>query len=172
MTTACPSAASVGASTIASTSASAHVTFGNTSLPDERAGNDRERQADAQQACGYCVFAPERAQVDARGIGEQNDDERGLGERTDRLLGRSVTCNQPSTSGPARNPAPTNTIAAVIDVPSNWRDSAAYARKTAAMMRRLWLSTVDAYRETAPLGSRTRYAMISASGKKNRLRMK
>ena len=56
----------------------------------------------------------------------------------------SVRCSQPSPSVPNMNPATTNTIGAVIDVPCSRRDSAAYARKTAATTTRLELSTAAA----------------------------
>ena len=45
------------------------------------AGHDRQRQTDAQQPYGYRELASQGVQVDARRVGEQHDDERGLGER-------------------------------------------------------------------------------------------
>ena len=70
---------------MASTSASAKLMPGHDRSAGERAGKDRERQADAEQPQRHRVLAAQRAQRDPRGIGEQDERQRDLREPLDRL---------------------------------------------------------------------------------------
>ena len=65
VTTAWPSAASVGASTIATTTASAHVMPWSTDGAHDRSGRDRERESDGQETGGNAVVVSQGVQVDA-----------------------------------------------------------------------------------------------------------
>ena len=87
MTTAWPSAASVGARITASSSASAHESR-EAGERDDEAGHERQRQADPEQAQRHRELAAQRAQVDPRGVCEQDQRERRFGEQLDRLAGR------------------------------------------------------------------------------------
>ena len=109
-TTAWPSAASVHASTIASTTASAKLTPGRTAAPITRAGHDRERQADPEQAQRHRGLVAERPQRDPRRVREQDQGQRDLGEQL-HLLAVHLQVHQPQhrpTSRPAvvKNIAP------------------------------------------------------------------
>ena len=84
-TTAWPSAASVQASTIASTTASAKLTPGTTATPTSAPAGDRERQAEPEEPQRHCVLAAQRVQRDPRRVGEQHQGERDLREQLDVL---------------------------------------------------------------------------------------
>ena len=88
MTTAWPSAASVGARITARSSASAHKSSGNTTRASDESGHERQRQADPEQAQRHRELAAQRAHVDPRGVREQDQRKRRLGEQLDRLSGR------------------------------------------------------------------------------------
>jgi hypothetical protein len=68
---------------MARTRASTHGRSGRTGDRSERSGDDRQRQADPEQPRRHANLAPERAEVDARRVGEENERERGLRENTD-----------------------------------------------------------------------------------------
>ena len=94
VTTAWPSAASVHASTIASTSASVKLIPGITRRADQGSGEDRERQADPQQPQRHRKLVVERAQRDPRRVPEQHQRQRDLGEQLD-LFAAQVKVQQP-----------------------------------------------------------------------------
>ena len=54
---------------------------------DAEAGNDRQRQPDAEQTSRDRDLVAERAEVDARGVAEEDDGERRLGQQLYRLAG-------------------------------------------------------------------------------------
>ena len=85
VTTAWPSAASVQASMIESTSASTRLTPGSTPTPDERPGGDRERQADAEQPRRYGELGAQGRERDPRGVGEEDERQRRLRQQLHRL---------------------------------------------------------------------------------------
>ena len=89
VTTACPSAASVGARTTASRSASAQVSEPSRTSADAEAGHDRQRQADPEQTRRDRDLVTERAQVDPRGVAEEHDRERRLRQQLHRLAGHA-----------------------------------------------------------------------------------
>ena len=146
MTTACPSAASVGASTIASTSASGQVSSPKSTSGDDRARDDRQRQPDAEQPRRQRDLAPQRPEVDPRRVGEEHERQRRLGERTHgaALDPRVEPAQEPRSR--TTSPAPTNSIGAVRTVRSSRRDTPAYPSTKAAMIARLQLSMRDFYR--------------------------
>ena len=123
-TTAWPSAASVQASTIASTSASAKLTPGHDRRADQRPGDDRQRQADPEQAQRHRVLAAQRAQRDPRRVGEQHERQRDLGEQLDLLAVRRAGPADPST-GPTSSPAVVKNIAPDTFSRSSRRETAA-----------------------------------------------
>ena len=83
VTTAWPRAASVGASTIASRTASIEDELPEQADARERAGHDRERQPDREQPKGHDVLAAQDGEIDPRRIGEEHDDQRRLGDPAD-----------------------------------------------------------------------------------------
>ena len=88
VTTAWPSAASVGASRTARTSASAMLSEPNNSAAQSAPAAIVSRQADRQQPERQPVVAPQRAHVDPGGVREQHKRERRLREDADRGTGR------------------------------------------------------------------------------------
>ena len=94
VTTAWPSAASVQASMIESTSASTRLTPGSTTDADERAGGDRERQADPEQARRYSELAAQGGERDPRSVGEEDQRQRRLRQQLDGLAA-DVQVDQP-----------------------------------------------------------------------------
>ena len=88
MTTVWPSAASVGARMIASEERLRPGEVAEERDRDDEARDDRQRQADSEQAHRDAERPSQRLQVDARGVGEQDDGERRLGEGLDLGAGR------------------------------------------------------------------------------------
>ena len=58
--------------------------------PRPRPSSDRQRQPDAEQAHGHADGAPQRAEVDPRGVREQHERERRLGQRAHRRAAGST----------------------------------------------------------------------------------
>ena len=85
VTTACPSAASVGARITARRSASGHESDPEQEEPDDEPDEQRQRQADTEQARRDGDFVPERSEVDPRRVAEEDERERRLGEQLDGL---------------------------------------------------------------------------------------
>ena len=81
VTTAMPSAASVGASTAAMRAASAQVTPGTTSIAHDRSEHEGEEQPDAEQTSRDTRVTLQDPQRHGRRVGEQQRRERQLGER-------------------------------------------------------------------------------------------
>ena len=82
----------------------------------QRAQGDRKRQADPEQAYRNRNLAPQRPKVDTRGVGEQDEGQRGLGRA--RAVELVLSMSIPSrTLGPTRSPIETNRIAGVIGDP-------------------------------------------------------
>ena len=81
VTTAWPSAASVGARMIASRRASGHESAPKRTSADAEAGEDREWQAEAEQPGRDRDLVAQRLEVDPGGVAEEDERERRLGEQ-------------------------------------------------------------------------------------------
>ena len=93
-TTAWPSAASVHASTIASTQRLREARCRARRPRRQRPGDDRERQADPEQRTGTANSLAQRPQRDPRRVGEQHERQRDLGEQL-HLLALDLEVEQP-----------------------------------------------------------------------------
>ena len=87
VTTACPSAASVGARMTASRSASGHDSEPKRTRATPKPASERQRQPEAEQTSRDRDLVPERAEVDPRRVAEEDERERRLGQQLDRLAG-------------------------------------------------------------------------------------
>ena len=85
VTTAWPSAASVQASMIESTSASTRLMPGSTPTPASVPASDRQRQPDPEQARGHGELVAQRRERDPRRVREEDERQRRLGQQLDGL---------------------------------------------------------------------------------------
>ena len=99
VTTAWPSAASVGARITARSSASGHARRAEQDEADAEARDERQRQPDPEQARGDRDLAAQRPEVDPRRIPEEHERERRLGEQLDRLA-RDSGIDEPERVAP------------------------------------------------------------------------
>ena len=97
----------------------------------ERTESDGQGQADPEQANRHRELAAQLAEVDAGGVGEEDEGERRLGQRrtVELVLAMSTSSR---TSGPTRIPIETKTIAGVIGVPDSRLETAATAISASA----------------------------------------
>ena len=116
VTTACPSAASVGARITARISDLPQAERAEQPSAYRPARQDRQRQADTEQPRGHGVLAAKRRQVDPRGVGEEHQGQRSSARiRICSLVGpKSI---QPSPSFPTIRPVERKKIGAVIRRP-------------------------------------------------------
>ena len=135
VTTACPSAASVGASTIASNTASINASCPNTATP---------ARAPATIVSGSPIASRRRGTTysrrsAARSIREASEKSTtvNVASATQRTESLPIDASsQPRTSALATMPPATNTIAGVITDPRSRRETAAYARTRSAIATR------------------------------------
>ena len=131
VTTACPSAASVGART------TPRITASSIAQLRRRPPPPRRRRARWSVAVRSRAAAPaprrrdEGAEIDARGIAEQHERERRLRQGSHGRA-RALEVDPVEHLGPASNPNATNTIAGVIGVPDSRREIAATASRVNA----------------------------------------
>ena len=111
VTTAWPSAASVGARMTARRSASGQVSEPSRTSAGAEARDERQRQPDAEQPRRDRDLVPQRAEVDPRGVAEEDERQRRLGEQLDGLA-RAAGSTRPRASAPTSSPIAVNTIGA------------------------------------------------------------
>src|SRR3954470_19291878 len=135
VTTACPSAASVGARTIASNTASMNASCPKTATPARAPATIVSGSPIASRRRGTRYWR-RRATRSIREASEKSTpvSVASATQRTDSL--RIVGSSQPSTSVLARMPPATNTIAGVITDPRSLRETAAYASTRSAIATR------------------------------------
>ena len=135
MTTACPSAASVGASTIASKTASMSASSPSTATPASAPATIVSGSPIARRRSGT-TYSRRRAATSMRDASEKSTIVR-VASATQRTVELSIVgSSQPRTSPLTRMPPATNTIAAVITVPESRRETAAYTRTSSASATR------------------------------------
>ena len=106
VTTACPSAASVGASTTPRRSASAEVSEPSRTRPVLKPRDDRQRQPETEKPRRDRDLVLQRAKVDLVGLAEEDEGERRPGEQLDRLACRRRIDDAEGVDPPARARSP------------------------------------------------------------------
>ena len=125
VTTACPSAASVGASTTARITASSMLSSPKTAAAATAPSAIVSGRPMPEQPHRHVDRAAQRTEIDARRVGEQHQRERRLRQRRARSSSCSRGRSRRAPSGPTSSPKATNRIAGVIGVPDSRRETAA-----------------------------------------------